>query len=134
MLSAILVQLKTAPSGLSGAVDSDTGAYASVRRHSESVQMMTITMSSGSQAFTFGIRHIEHAPNPYKARGVNRQKEFVPEKFSFPVFASPERALRLNFHSQLGRLGVRLNTYTDSIERAGALCPCTGDLSQLSSA
>ena len=116
MLSAILVQLKTALSGLSGAVDSDTGAYASVRRHSELVQMMTITMSSGSQAFTFGIRHIEHAPNPYKARGVNRQKEFVPEKFSFPVFASsfaeatedrsPERVLNHETNPQ-GRGLVR---------------------------
>jgi len=30
-------------------------------------------------------------------------------------------------------LGVRLNTYTDSIEGAGALCPGTWDLSPLSS-
>ena len=58
----------------------------------------------------------------------------MPETFSFSVERLGERALRLDFSSQLGRfLGVRLNTYSDSVERAGALCPGTWDLSPLSS-
>ena len=59
----IQVQVKTALSGLFGAVGSDTGAYGSARRHSELVQTMIIIISSGSLAFTFGTRHIEHAAN-----------------------------------------------------------------------
>ena len=55
----MLVLFKTELSGLFGAVDSDTGEYESARHHSESVQT-TITILSGSRAFTFGIRRIEH--------------------------------------------------------------------------
>jgi len=56
-------------------------------------------------------------PNTYQARSVNRKKEILSEKYAFPFLRPTNEALRLNFNWQLGRiLGVRLNTYTDSVE------------------
>jgi hypothetical protein len=58
----------------------------------------------------------------------------MPETFLFPVGRLGNgRSVLISLGSSDVFLGVRLNTYTDSIERAGALCPCTGDLSRLSS-
>jgi len=54
-------------------------------------------------------------PNTYQARTVNREKAFPTKKFFFFVSQPTHAALRLNFAWQLGR-GVRLNTYTDSVE------------------
>ena len=62
-------------------------------------------------------------------------KVFRAGNVSISSGATRERALRLNFSWQLGRfLGVRLNTYSDSIERAGVRCPCSSHLNPLSRA
>jgi len=55
-------------------------------------------------------------PNTYQARAVNRKKASATEKLPDPFLRPACETLRLNFDLELGRWGVRLNTYTDSVE------------------